>query len=124
MIPFKLDENLHPDLASCLRRHGHDVLTVWDEGLRGAQDAVLANTCRAEGRVLVTLDVDFADIRAYPPQVHPGLIVLRIAKQDRASLLEAMERIIPLLECEPLGGHLWIVDERSIRIRGPSVEVD
>ena len=32
---FKIDENLHPDVASVLREHGHDAVTVWDQGLRG-----------------------------------------------------------------------------------------
>jgi predicted nuclease of predicted toxin-antitoxin system len=124
MIPFKIDENLHPDLVPYLRSHGHDAVTVRDEGLHGVRDATLADACRAEGRALVTLDVDFADIRAYPPQEYSGLIVPRIARQDKASLLEAVKRIVPLFEREPLGRHLWVVDERSVRIRGPSVEAN
>lgn len=33
--------------------------------------------CVKEGRILLTLDLDFADIRVYPPQALPGLVVLR-----------------------------------------------
>lgn len=124
MIPFKIDENLHPDLVPLLHTHGHDAVTVWDQGLRGTPDTNLAEACRAEGRALVTLDLDFADIRAYPPEDYPGLIVLRVARQDRASLLETLAGIIPLLEREPLDKHLWVVDEQSVRIRGPSVEAN
>lgn len=124
MIPFKIDENLHPDVAPFLRDYGHDAVTVWDQGLRGTPDANLAEVCRTEGRVLVTLDLDFADIRAYPPEEYPGLIVLRIAHQDKVSVLETLGRIVPLLERETLDKHLWIVDEQSVRIRGPNVEVD
>ena len=68
MIPFKIDESLHSEMAPFLRSQGHDAVTVWDEGLRGSSDTNLAKAYRAEGRTLVTLDLDFADIRAYPPE--------------------------------------------------------
>ena len=122
MIPFKIDENLHPDLAQLLRSHGHDAVTVWDQGLRGTPDTSLVEACRKEGRVLVTLDLDFADIRTYPPEECRGLIVLRLVRQDRATQLETVGRIVPLLEREPLDKHLWVVDEHNVRIRGPSAE--
>lgn len=118
MTRFKIDENLHPDLASFMRQYGHDVVTVWDEGLSGTSDENLAHVCREEGRVLVTLDLDFADIRTYPPEEHQGLIVLRLNSQDRRHVLDVFSRIVPLLEKEALATRLWIVDEQSVRIRG------
>ncbi len=99
-------------------------MAVGDQGLRGTPDANLAEACRAEGRTLVTLDLDFAYIRAYPPEEYPGLIVMRVARQDKASLMEALGRIVPLLEHEPLHKHRWVVDEQSVRIRGPSAEAN
>jgi len=69
---FKTDENLHPELAEFLQERGHDAVTVWQEELRGRPDAELAEVCRREERALVTLDLDFADIRAYPPDEWTG----------------------------------------------------
>jgi Domain of unknown function (DUF5615) len=37
---FKIDENLHPEVAELLRQHRHDATTVYDQGLRGHSDAV------------------------------------------------------------------------------------
>ncbi len=119
---FKIDENLHPDVASLLREHGHDVKSVWDQGLQGTPDANLAGVCRAEGRALITLDLDFADIRTYPPEDYHGLIVLRLADQARTRLFDVFDRVVPLLDTEPLAKQLWIVDELTIRIRGASEE--
>ena len=45
--------------------------------LDGAPDSYISIVCRREKRALITLDTDFADIRAYPPQDFSGLIVLR-----------------------------------------------
>jgi hypothetical protein len=38
------------------------------KGCVGHSDAEIAQVCQREARVLVTMDLDFADIRAYPPQ--------------------------------------------------------
>jgi predicted nuclease of predicted toxin-antitoxin system len=113
-----MDENLHPDLAEYFRQHGHDAATVWDEGLRGASDPFILNKCRDEGRTLLSFDLGFADIRVYPPDQYPGLIVLRLENQTRQKLMEIAPMILDLLGKEPLVGHLWIVDEFSVRVRG------
>ena len=69
---FKVDENLHDDVANLLAGDGHDAHTVHAEGLRGCDDATLAQHCVNDDRALVTLDMDFADIRAFPPAAMRG----------------------------------------------------
>lgn len=114
---FKIDENLHDDVAALLVAAGHDVDTVYDEGLRGSPDNAIAERCRNEDRVLVTLDLDFADIRTYPPADHPGMIVLRVGNQSRSHILQVMSPVATLLDKEPVAGRLWIVSEAGVRIR-------
>jgi uncharacterized protein DUF5615 len=63
----KLDENVPIEAAELLRAAGWNCETVYDEGLAGADDPEVGAACQAEARVLFTLDLDFADIRAYPP---------------------------------------------------------
>ena len=116
-MQFKIDESVHSEAAALFRRHGHDAVTVHDQGLRGASDSRVAEVSRREGRVLVALDLDFADIRTYPPAEYRGLIVLRVKDQSRPAALSVLERILPLLATEPLVGKLWIVDETQVRIR-------
>jgi hypothetical protein len=78
----------------------------------------LAAVCQLEQRALVTLDTGFADIRVYPPQQYAGLIVRRVADQSRLNILKVFPRVLTLLKSEPLSGQLWIVSERSVRVRG------
>jgi predicted nuclease of predicted toxin-antitoxin system len=115
---FKVDENLPVEAAEVLRQAGHDAATVLEQQHGGSPDAELADLCQREGRSLVTLDMDFADIRAYPPAEFPGLIVLRLRQQDKPHVLDVLTRLIPLLGQEPLDRHLWIVGEKRVRIRG------
>ena len=116
---FKIDENLPPEIALHLRQHGHDATTVWDEQLRGSADNHLIEVCRREGRILLTLDLDFADIRLYPPREYPGLIVLRLHSQSRRLVMTVVSRFISFLaEHSPLGA-LWFVTENGVRIYAP-----
>jgi predicted nuclease of predicted toxin-antitoxin system len=117
-VRFKIDQNLPVEVAGAFRAAGHDAETVYQESLSGAPDPKLADAARAEARAIVTLDVGFADIRTYPPSEHAGLVVLRPARQDKATVFSLVTRVILLLEQEPLTGRLWIVDERRVRIRG------
>jgi predicted nuclease of predicted toxin-antitoxin system len=121
---FKIDENLPVELAELLRNAGHDAHTVGDEHLQGQVDPVIIEVCRSEERALITLDQDFADLRVYPPAALHGLVVLRLSRQDRPHVLSVFQRVVPLFELEQLPGHLWIVEESQIRIRGGELPPD
>lgn len=115
---FKIDENLPQEMAQLLNESGHDAATVFGQALSGEKDPALLEVCRTEGRVLVTLDLDFANIQAYPPTSTNGIVVLRLVRQDKPWVLEVMGRLIPAFETHPLSGKLWIVEDDRIRIRG------
>ena len=118
MLKFKVDENLPTEAAALLAGAGHDAGTVRDQRMVGQPDTNVAAVCQQEGRVVVTLDLDFTDIRAYPPSEYPGIIVLRLALLDKFHVLSVLQRVLPVLEHEPLVGKLWIVAETSVRVRG------
>jgi predicted nuclease of predicted toxin-antitoxin system len=117
MARFKLDENMPDAAASVLRESGHDVMSVHQQQMGGRPDQQVMEVCRQEGRVLVTLDLDFADIRAYPPDSCPGVIVLRLARQDTPAVVSVLSRLLTLFETESIERRLWIADESTVRIR-------
>lgn len=114
---FKVDENLPVDLAEELCAAGYEADTVDEQRLVGSSDRHLSEICKAEGRILVTLDLDFADIRTYPPETYPGIVVMRLTRQDKPHVLNVFRKALKVIGCEPLEGRLWIVEERRIRIR-------
>jgi len=116
-VKFKTDENLPAEAAATLRASGFDAETVWDENLSGSDDQMIATRARNEGRILVTLDLDFANIQAYAPHEHPGIIVLRLKRQDKATVVAYMRRIAAALHRRSPGGELWIVENNRIRFR-------
>jgi predicted nuclease of predicted toxin-antitoxin system len=116
-MKFKTDENMPVEVAQILAQHEHDALSVIDQKLAGHPDRELASVCRAEQRAFVTLDLDFADVRVYPPSQYAGLIVLRPRAQNIPAIERLAEQMVQYLVSEPLAGHLWIVEEQRVRIR-------
>lgn len=117
-MKFKTDENLPVEVLDLLRQKGHDALSVADQQLAGHPEVDVAAVCQAEQRALVTLDLDFSDIRSYPPEDYFGIIVLRPGLQTISSMVRLTTHAINLLGTEPLAGRLWIVEVHQVRIRG------
>jgi predicted nuclease of predicted toxin-antitoxin system len=116
-MKFKIDENLPMEIAESLRNVGYDSTTVIEQNLMGTSDDSLATICLKEERILVTLDNDFADIRTYPPDKSPGIMVLRLSRQDKLHVLDVFTHAMRLFSKEPIEQHLWIIEEDKIRIR-------
>ncbi len=101
---FKVDENLPAQCVGQLRQAGHDALLVHDQGLTGAPDPRIAAVCADERRVLVSLDLDFADIRTYPRSESAGIVVFRLRSQDATTLHQVVGR--PLTSASGLSSRL------------------
>ena len=114
---FKLDENLPRAAHALLVDAGHDAHTVSDERLGGGRDNKVLDACLKENRILITLDLDFADIRLYPPSGHRGIWVLRPGAQSIENTLSVLRGALALLGKEAAANRLWIVEASRVRIR-------
>ncbi len=117
MALLKLDENLGRRGAALLANRGHDVATVQGQGMCSAQDRELADRCAAEGRCLVTLDLDFANPLVFPPRRYAGLAVLRLPRDaTHGDIMDAVRTLAEELDREEIAGHLWVVQPGRVRV--------
>jgi len=119
-MKIKLDENLPSELVDVLSALGHDVDTVVEEDLSGRQDDAVWLAAQDAGRLLVTQDLDFSDIRKFLPGTHCGIILVRLRDPSRSALVE---RVRVLFEDQPSDG--WsrcfvVATEHKLRVRRPS----
>lgn len=113
---FKLDENLGRSVADVFRKAGHDTSTVVDQGLTGADDRRVFDVCAAEDRVLVTLDLDFANPLVFDPRRGAGIVVLRLPKDHGpADIAEAATLLLETAKSHDITGSLWVVARRRVR---------
>jgi len=123
-VKVKVDENVPRRLAAVLAHYGHDVLSVVDQGLAGATDARVFEAAVGEGRMLVTLDRGFGDIRRYRPGRHAGVLVLHAAEQRPAVLEATLRAVLDEYRLEDMAGCTVIAQPGLIRMRRPEPEVD
>jgi predicted nuclease of predicted toxin-antitoxin system len=116
-VKFKLDENIGRRGLQLLEESGHEVVTVRDQGLRGAADRELFEICSAEGRVLITLDRDFGQVPQFPPEKSAGIVILEVGSRTTLEgILERLRDFLAFLESHSVVGAQWIVERRRVRI--------
>lgn len=95
---FYLDEHMPLDEVSRrLQRKGHGCKHAIQLGFRGRDDHFHYQFARAEKRILLTQDIDFADPRKYPYRKHPGVIILDISRDaDPMTLFEILDNVLRL----------------------------
>ncbi|HUT55755.1 MAG TPA: DUF5615 family PIN-like protein [bacterium] len=116
-MKIKLDENMPHDLAELLSASGHDAATAAEQGLSGADDQEVLEKASSEERLLMTLDVGFADIRKYPLGSHGGIVVFRLHDQRWVVMKRPAQRLIESGLLQKLERGLAIVDESRVRFR-------
>jgi predicted nuclease of predicted toxin-antitoxin system len=117
-VKIKLDENL-PRRAAPLLAAGHEVDSVHDEGLAGADDPTVSEVATSAGRLVITLDRGFGDIQRYPPGSHAGILVLRIDDQSAAAVIEALGALATSTDLSDLSGCVAVYRNGDLRVRRP-----
>jgi len=115
-MQVKLDENLGERGRHAFTEAGHDTTTVADQGLAGAVDPRVIEVCQAEGRCLVTLDLDSSNPFRFPPEEYAGIAVLRLPRRPTPNDVDrTVQALISGLAQDSIVGKLWIVEPHRIR---------
>jgi predicted nuclease of predicted toxin-antitoxin system len=118
-MKIKLDENLPTDIAEVLTARGHDVHTVPEESMAGYEDQFIFDAALREGRMLMTQDLDFSDIRKFEPGTHPGVVLIRLRDPSRRQLVNRMQQILRTESIEQWTGCFVVISDQKLRIRRP-----
>jgi len=119
-LRFFSDQCVPAEITDTLRRHGHQVTLLREVlPIRSLDPAVIAKAHEL-GTILLSLNGDFADIVAYPPAHHLGIVAIQLHNHPEI-IPQLMERWVAFLD-----GHatqefyhrkLFIVEVHRIRIR-------
>ena len=98
-------QGLNGAATRLLNGAGHDTVTVSEEGLSRHPDSAVAAISTREERVLMSLDVDFANIRTYPTGGHASMMVLHPHGQDRDAVISVVQQPVLQFFREPVYGE-------------------
>jgi predicted nuclease of predicted toxin-antitoxin system len=124
LIKIKLDESISRHLKQHLQQEGYDVFTAVEEGLLGKSDVEVGAAAKSEKLILFTLDLEFADLRKFPPGTHPGIILFRPHSMGPLATNRFIVNFVKETDMTALSGCTVIVDPIRVRIRRPPLDTD
>jgi predicted nuclease of predicted toxin-antitoxin system len=112
-----LDQGLPRSTAPLLRQTGIDAVHTAEVGLAKAEDSLILESARAEGRIIVTLDADFHALMALSRAVQPSVIRIRIERLQSQALVELLLSLVQQCQPDLEAGALISVQENRVRVR-------
>ena len=106
-----------PKAVAHLERAGHDAVHAANVGLASATDETVMQRARAEGRVVVTADLDYPRLLATQRGDGPGLILFRGGSYSDAEMLALLDRVLASGERLDLEHSITVVDRGRVRSR-------
>ena len=106
-VRYYADEHVPSAVTAGLRLRGINVVTVQDAGMQGADDEEHLDLALAEGRVVITQDVDFLNLAALG-HTHAGIVY---APQGTSvgSMVRGMVLIFHVLSAEDMTGNIEFI---------------
>jgi len=116
------DMHVSPRTVEFLRSRGHDVVRVNEILSPTAPDETIVATALAEGRAVLTQDLDFSGLVALGRKRGPSLILLRLSSSRIEYVNTLLEKVLPTIEQDLLDGAIVTVEDHRIRRRPLPIE--
>ena len=114
---FLADMGVSLTTVEALRAADHDTLHLREEGLIRLPDPEIALKAAAEGRIVLTFDLDFGDILAAARSEAPSVVIFRLRNQTPAAVNPRLFRVIDDCAGELASGAIVIVEDEGYRVR-------
>lgn len=111
------DQHISPRTVEFLKSLGHDAVRVSELLPRNAPDSAVLTLALAEGRAVLSQDLDFTGLIATSGNDAPSLIVLRLGSPNVEHVNEVLKKILPMVDEAVRDGAIVSVDDRRFRIR-------
>jgi predicted nuclease of predicted toxin-antitoxin system len=116
-MKFLLDMGISPEMATILRNLGHDAVHLHEEGLDTLPDPAILERARDQGYILLTHDLDFADLVAASGAQLPSVVIFRLRNMRPEHVSKSMERVLSQSWKALEEGAILSVTESLIRVR-------
>jgi predicted nuclease of predicted toxin-antitoxin system len=116
-VKFLIDMMLSPALAGWLRERGHDAIHAAEVDLARAPDTVIMERGLAEGRVILTADLDYPRLLALARAAAPGVILFRGGTFTEHEVRTRLGRVLERVPHEELARSIVVIEPGRIRRR-------
>ena len=116
-MKFVVDMNLSPEWTGILAAAGREVWHWRDLGAGSAPDEEILAWARDHEAIVVTQDLDFAQLLATTNARGPSVVLLRVRDEFDPRVREQVRRALLQCETDLAAGALVVVDEARARLR-------
>lgn len=116
-MKFLADMAISQSTLAWLREQGHEGVHVREEGMQRAADEVILAKARAEGCILLTLDLDFGYLMAVSGASLPSVMIFRLGNETAQVVTRRLADALSFCQDDLLAGALVTVDDQTIRVR-------
>ena len=114
---FLIDMPLSPGLARWLVQAGHDAIHASERSLDRAPDTELLRLALAEGRIIITADLDYPRILALTDAEGPALILFRGGNFSELESQSRLARVLSAIPTDDLMRSIIVIEKERIRRR-------
>ena len=119
-MKLKLDENIPQSAAARLQALGFNTDTVLGETLGGRPDSDVWRAAQAAGRMLVTQDLDFSDVRTFAPGSHHGIVVVRLPDAEQWRISDYLAAWFATPDAKSWGRCFVVATPNKVRVLRPA----
>jgi predicted nuclease of predicted toxin-antitoxin system len=116
-LRFLVDMPVCPQAVVHLRAAGHEAVHASAIGLATAPDTQIIEVAHAEGRVIITADLDYPRLLALQQADRPGVILFRGGSYSDEEMLALLDRVLARAAELDLEHSITVVDRARIRRR-------
>lgn len=114
---FLADMGVSMSVVQYLRMEGHDAVHLRELGLHQALDGDVYALATADQRVILTFDLDFAEIAATAGSALPSVVIFRLNDTRVHRLIERLMIALKNSAIALSAGAIVVVDDARIRIK-------
>lgn len=115
-MKFLADMGIPIGSVRYLRQTGHDVVHLRELGLQRLPDPKILEKARDESRILLTHDLDFAQLLALSRATSPSVIVFRLVDMRSDSVNRHLEQALQQAQNDLAQGAIVSLREGQIRV--------
>jgi predicted nuclease of predicted toxin-antitoxin system len=112
-----VDVGVSRTTVQVLRGQGHEVLSLIEEHLERLSDAEILQKAKQEACIVVTFDLDFADLLALGAHILPSVIIFRLYNQTPSSVTPRLLQVLEECGKDLVAGAIVTVEDSRYRLR-------
>ena len=116
-MKFIADMGISPESVVFLQSEGHDAIHLLDQQLGRLPDVDIFEKARQESRIILTHDLDFADILAATQALLPSVVIFRLRNMKPQNVNQYLLAILNQHAADLIQGAVISVTEGLIRKR-------